>query len=77
MMRCEVKLVRPDDQEATVSITMPIKHWQRLQEKLEEGLPSASKGTWPTWCFLSALQKVLSEGKSFFRVEHEFGVDGD
>ena len=74
MMKMEMRLVRHEEQEATMRITMPIAKWRALHQKLQLQQPSQE---WPVWQFVSLIGKALREADPVIEQEHEIDLGAE
>lgn len=63
-MRARFKIEKPEDIEATVTITMKLSDWEALRDQL--------KDSWPSWKLTAVINDLLSQGgKIFWAAEPE------
>ena len=57
-MRARFKIEKPEEAEATMTITMPLKDWESLRDELN--------GKWPASELCSKINDLLSQARKIF-----------
>jgi hypothetical protein len=63
MLKARFRLEDPDAQLATMTLTMPLKEWKELRDKL----PSE----WPAWQLSGAINDLVMQAQKVFCADHE------
>lgn len=60
-MRARLKIEKPEDIEATITMTMTLQEWELLRDQLKQAHPS--------WRLASVIDDLLSQGRKVFWAE--------
>jgi hypothetical protein len=63
VIRSTYRLNGVDDVNATLTVTMPVKHWKEFQSSLSE--------KWPNWEFSSKISEMINEANRVFSTSQQ------